>query len=403
MRKIDRRIVIIASVVFILGLGYGLMRFLIAQKAPPPVLRTVEAKRFVKAEPVSYQTIPSSVSGPGRLWSASEVDIISEAAGKIEPGDVVLRKGAGFDKGDTLFSIYPDEAELALQAHKSRYQNILAGVLPDLVIDFPDAEEAFRNFFTSIRVDRPLPDLPEIEDETLRIFLASRSVLSEYYDIKREELQLQRRTVTAPFNGTYLEVYMEVGAYANTGSRVARAIRTDGLELEVPLDRSDAAWISVGDPVTVHSETRDISWNGTVVRKSRYIDENTQSQEIFVRIHTSSGTSLLAGEFYNATFPVRPVKGVMEIPRNAVFNSNEVFVVQNGRLAKKNIRIVKVNERTLLFNGLQEGDSVVVQQLINVSEGTLVELNRDQAPQGGSAPPESEDNRDRKNKRQRNR
>ena len=46
--------------------------------------------------------------------------------------------------------------------------------------------------------------------------------------------------------------------------------------------------------------------------------------------------------------------------------------LREGRLAKKEINVIKINERTLIFNGLTEGDSVVVQQLINVSEGTLV-------------------------------
>ena len=66
----------------------------------------------------------------------------------------------------------------------------------------------------------------------------------------------------------------------------------------------------------------------------------------------------------------------MEIPRNSVFNSDEVFVARSGRLAKEKINIIKVNESTLIFNGLPEGDSVVVQQLINVSEGTLVQLDK---------------------------
>ena len=67
----------------------------------------------------------------------------------------------------------------------------------------------------------------------------------------------------------------------------------------------------------------------------------------------------------------------MEIPRNAVFNTNEVFVVQDGRLAKKFIDVVKLNDRTLIFKGIPEGDTVVVQQLINVSEGTLVQTDKD--------------------------
>ncbi len=97
----------------------------------------------------------------------------------------------------------------------------------------------------------------------------------------------------------------------------------------------------------------------------------------------NSQQPLLAGEYLMASFPVRPIKNVMEIPRSSVFNSNEVFIIKEGRLAKKEINIVKINERTLIFNGLTEGDSVVVQQLINVSEGTLVQVGNDQTGQPG--------------------
>ncbi|MCK4748395.1 MAG: hypothetical protein KAT15_15195, partial [Bacteroidales bacterium] len=113
------------------------------------------------------------------------------------------------------------------------------------------------------------------------------------------------------------------------------------------------------------------------IRKSQYVDENTQSQEIFIRIPYNRQQPLLAGEYLNATFPVRPINKVMEIPRNSVFNTNEVFIVRDGRLSKRQINVVKINERTLIFNGLTEGDSLVVQQLINVSEGTLVQLDKE--------------------------
>jgi RND family efflux transporter MFP subunit len=197
-------------------------------------------------------------------------------------------------------------------------------------------------------------------------------VISEYYSIQRDELQLERRTVRAPFNGTYTEVYMELGAYTNTGGRVARAIQTDHLELEVPLQRADAAWVQIGDPVTITSEKRELEWKGKVIRKGQFVDENTQRQAVFVQIAYDQKQPLLAGEYLQARFPVRPIEGVMEIPRNAVFNSNEVFLVRSNRLIKQPINVIKENERTLIFNGLTEGDSVVVQQLINVSEGTLV-------------------------------
>ena len=386
MRKIDRRIVIVVSVIFIIGLAYGLMKFLIAQKEPPPVRRSIEARRYVKVEPVNYNTLKSSVSAPGRLASLAEVDIVAEASGKIEAGKIVLKKGSSFSKGDVLFVVYPDEALLSLKARKSQYQNTLASILPDLAIDFPGHEEGFHKFFSSISVERPLPSLPQVKDDKLKIFLASRNVISEYYNIQRDQLQLNRRTVKAPFNGTYKEVYMELGAYTNTGGRVARAIKTDELELEVPLARADAAWVNIGDAVTVTSENGSLTWVGHVIRKSKFIDENTQSQEIYIRISNNSRQPLMAGEYLVATFPVRPIENVMEIPRNSVFNSNEVFQVREGRLVKQEINVIKVNERTLIFNGLQEGDTVVVQQLINVSEGTLVQVDKGSTKQGQMRP-----------------
>ncbi len=382
MRKIDRRIVIVVSVIFILGLAYGLMRFLIAQKEAPPVRRSYESRRLVKTEPVIYENLPSEVSAPGRLASVAEIDIVAEGSGKIEAGNVSLKKGASFAKGDVLFIVYPDEAILALKARKSQYQNTLAGILPDLVIDFPENEAQFSNFFASIHTDKPLPLLPDINDSKLKIFLASKNVISEYYHIQSDELQLQRRTLRAPFNGTFKEVYMELGAYTNTGGRVARAIRTDQMELEVPLERMDAAWVNIGDPVSVASEKGSLTWKGQVIRKSKFIDEDTQSQDIFIHLSNNHKEPLLAGQYLVATFPVRPIEDVMEIPRNSVFNTNEVFLVKNERLVKDQINIVKENEKTLIFNGLQEGDTVVVQQLINVSEGTLVQVDNGSQEQG---------------------
>jgi membrane fusion protein (multidrug efflux system) len=378
MRKVDRRIVVIAAFIFIVGLAYGLMRFLAAQKEDLSKRPPVEAKRFVKAEPVKYTTIFSPVSAPGRLSSVAEVDIVAEAPGRLQQGSVALKKGTEFSKGDILFVVYPDEAALELKASKSQFLNTLANLLPDIRIDFPKHEQGYVEFFSSIRLDQPLPPFPEIKDEKLKIFLTSRNVLSQYYNIQKDELQLNRRTTVAPFDGTLTDVFLEVGSYTNTGGRIARAIRTDQLELEVPVERFDAAWINIGDPVTVRSDRRGLTWKGQVIRKSQFVDPNTQSQAIFIKIQNHRNPALLAGEYLQAEFPGHPIENAMEVPRNVVFNTNEVFVIVDNRLEKRVANIIKINEKTLVFNGLEEGQVLVMQPLINVLEGTLVERLGDQ-------------------------
>ena len=386
MRKIDRRIVIIAALIFIVGLAYGLMRYLIYLKEDPFMRPAVEAKRFVRAEPVAYRTIISPVGAEGRLTSVSEIDLVAEASGKILAGDIPLKTGATFSKGDVLFTVYPDETALALKARKSQFLNMLANLLPDISIDFPDHEQSYRDFFSSIEIDKKLPPFPATKDEKLKIFLASRNVLSEYLNIQKDELKLSRHTLRATYDGALTMVYQEVGAYTNTGGRIARAIRTDLLELSVPLPRFDADWVKIGDPATVYTDLQQNTWTGKVVRKGQFIEENTQSINIYIQLRNNPENSLLVGEFLNASFEGHPIDNVMQIPRNAVFNTNEVFIIVDGRLQKRIINVIKRSEQTLLFRGLNEGEIIVLQPLINVLEGTLVSWSGDPDSNEGRNP-----------------
>lgn len=250
----------------------------------------------------------------------------------------------------------------------------MANLLPDIKIDYPEYEDEFRTFFNAIDVNKKLPEFPTIKNEKLEIFLASRNVLSNYYSILKDELQLSRHTIIAPFDGTYSEVYLEAGAYTNMGGRVAHAIQTDILEIEVPLDKFDAEWVKIGDNVDLYSESRELKWRGNIVRKSQFVDENTQSQGVFIRVKNLGKKPLLVGEYIKAQFPGHPIQDAMEIPRNAVFNTNEVFIVEDGKIHNEMINIIKVNEKTLIFDGVDEGETIVVQPLINVQEGTLVDV-----------------------------
>ena len=375
MKKIDRRIIIVGAFIFIVAFSYGIMRFLIARGEEPPMRPPVEAKRYVKADPVQYRTVVSPVEGTGRMVSFAQLDLVAEASGKIIVSNISLKKGSRFSKGDVLFTIYPDESALALKARKSRFLNSLANLLPDLAIDFPEQEQTFRDFFNAVNLELSLPSFPKVQNEQLRIFLSSRDVLSEYYSIKKDELQLSRHTLKAPFDGAYTDIYLEAGAYTNMGGRVARAIRTDMLEMEVPLERFDARWVKVGDRTVMRDEERNFQWEGVVVRKSPFVDAENQSQAIFIRLRNNADKPLLAGAYLKATFPGQPIEDVMEIPRNVVFNTNEVFIVNEARLHKRTIDIVKVNKKTLLFKGLKEGEMLVMQPLINVQEGTRVEIH----------------------------
>ena len=380
-----RKITFIAvALIVLLGGSAALSLLFVSMKPEPPRKPDMEMKRFVKAETVKYNEIISSVAQEGRVVSSSEITLVAEASGKIEKGSIALRKGTSFKKGQLIAVIYKDEVELALKARKSRFLTTIITLLPDIKVDFSEQLDAYEMFFRAIDMDEELPEMPVIRDEKLKIFLASRNVLSEFYGIQQDEKRLKRHLLYAPFNGTFTLVNFEVGGYINVGGQIAKMIRTDQLEVEVPVKNVHSKWIKIGDKVRVYSKNRITEMPGVVVRKSDFINVNTQSRSIFVKVQHAANVEMLAGEYKIVEFPGQKIAAAMEISRSAVFNSNEVFVIIDGRLKKQVIDIVKTNETILIFNGLDEGMKIVVEPLINVQENSPVGILGEEQPKSGS-------------------
>ncbi|KOH42852.1 efflux RND transporter periplasmic adaptor subunit [Sunxiuqinia dokdonensis] len=369
---------VVVALIVLLGGSALLSKLFISMKPETGTRPEADVKRYVAAQPVAYSDITSEVTAQGRVISGNEVALIAEAAGKIEAGQVSLKKGASFRKGAHLATIYKDEVELELKSKKSVFLNSLTNILPDLRIDFPDSYEVFLKFFNEIDLNEKLPELPDYENEKLKVFLASQGILNEYYNIRQNEKKLERHSMYAPFDGTFTQVNYEVGAFVNTGGQIASMIRTDLLELEVPVENEFSKWIKLGHRVKVQKVGADNLY-GTVVRKAAFVDQNTQSRSIFVKVDAKAGTEMLAGEYLSVEFPGYPIPNAMEIPRSAVFNTNTVFTVVDGYLQKAQINIIKVNTSTLIFDGLEEGTYVVTEALINVKERTPVEILDPQA------------------------
>jgi multidrug efflux pump subunit AcrA (membrane-fusion protein) len=372
----NRGIITFVVIVLFLG-GAGLLSWWLTSMKPAPeapVANTVT--RLVQTRMVSYQDLKSDIEVPGRLASGRVIDVVSEVSGEILRGDIPLKEGQNFNKGQLICTIYDKQRILDIKASKSQFMNSLANTLADIKFDYPDHYDNVFAFFEAIKMDEALPELPEISDKSLRIFLASRNILNQYYGIKSQEEMLAKHYISAPFTGSIMEVYIEAGGIANMGTRIARIIKTDVLELEVPIEVDNLQWIHRGDEVVVLDETGTHEWPGKVVRISSFVDPATQAASVFVEVNNSPTHPIYAGMYLRARFDEKTIAHAMEIPRQAVFNQNEVFMVKDSLLEKHTIDIKKVNENTVIFDGLEAGDEVVIEALVNVKEGTRVKTRQ---------------------------
>ncbi|MFZ1805925.1 MAG: efflux RND transporter periplasmic adaptor subunit [Cyclobacteriaceae bacterium] len=370
---------IVLGIVFIVIIGGTIVfsNFLISQKELPPQRPKTEIKNYVSVVPVAYQPIPVSIEAFGRVGSSQQLNLVAEVGGKLLPGNISFKEGTNFRQGDILAKINNSEQLLNLQSRKSNFLNLVASVLPDLKIDFPDNYDQWDAYYNNIDLDKTLPVLPKELTPKAKAFLATKNILSEYFAIKSLEENLSKYTLIAPYNGSIQSVSIEIGSVVNPGSVVASIIRTDRLELKIPIELKDFENISIGTKVSIFQEgSENKSWTGKVVRKADFVDANTQSVSAYVSIESPKG-DVYDGMYLRAVIPGKVVKEGMRIQRSIVQNKSEVFVVEDNKLQTKKINIAQITQDEVVFNGLTPGSMLVVDAPSNASNNMVVEIIKD--------------------------
>ncbi|MFY0687393.1 MAG: HlyD family efflux transporter periplasmic adaptor subunit [Cyclobacteriaceae bacterium] len=372
-----RQFIILGSAIAIIALSVLGAKFAASFKEEPVAKKPPEAKKYVKTVPVAYQDVETVVRAFGRVETAQSLDLLSEVAGRMYQGKVRLKEGSNFKKGTLLFRIDDTEAELNLKSQKSNFLRDLAAILPDMKLDFDENFETWNGYFKNIKLDKDLPILPEVTDDKARTFLATKGIFSNYYNIKSAEVRLKKYNYYAPFDGSISQINFETGAFVNPGTNIGKIIRAGVHELRVSVESKDIAWINEGAPAQITSDESGLSWNGVVTRISDFVNQSTQSVDVYIAIEQTS-KRLYDGQFLEATIPAQVIKDGMVIPRNLIYNGNEVFVLEDTLLKVKEIDIVRLTEQDAVFSGLTEGVDLVSEPLIGAYNNMKVFKNEDQ-------------------------
>lgn len=359
--------------VLIGAVSYLSMVYLTSLKKQPEPPQVVKNIPFVKTQKITYSDIPLSIVNQGRLSSNHKVDLISEVQGKILPGAVSHKVGQSFKKGQLLYSVYDEEAKLALKATKSKFLTSVANILPDIKYDFEQNYSAWMAFFGSIDIEKVLPELPKVKTEQEKIYLAGKNILNDYYTIQSSEIRLAKHQIYAPFNGSFSQVYFQEGSIANPGTKIASIIRTDLLELEVSFEVDQVKWLKVGQPVELQLDNKAIT-QGKISRIADFVDAKTQSVLVYVDVPNTTGQKLFEGMYMKARFYGFTLNQVMKVPRSAVFNFDEIYLVSDSKLQKTRIDVVKVDQDYLYFSGPAENSIMAIELPLNPSDQMRVQV-----------------------------
>ncbi len=321
----------------------------------------------VKVEVAQPSTLSSEIRAYGTLRSARELEVVAEVGGILEEGDIPFLPGQTFREGQVILRVDERSIRYRLAQLKSGFMSNLARLLPELDVDFPEESEPWRDYFASFQIEGATADLPEVKSERIKLYLARYNIYQGFYDIRAQELLLSKAAIRASFDGVIAETYQRVGASVMTGGRLGRILSHKDLELEVALPAGEVAWLS--DTASVELSGSGGTWSGSLQRYGGEIDESTQTLSVYVKLLNPPATPPI-GSFLEARFATRSIDSGFRIPRAALHGGDQVYLIENGRLALGDVEIGRQEDDTVvLTGGISAGDSVVVEALEGVVPG----------------------------------
>jgi membrane fusion protein (multidrug efflux system) len=186
----------------------------------------------------------------------------------------------------------------------------------------------------------------------------------------QQEVIFKRYTLYAPFDGSYKSVTSEVGSVASMNMQIATLIRTDEMEVIVPVLPEKLEWINKGLKVEFKRNNGQ-TVKGKVSRVAGFIDQGSQSVNVYVTVRNNRSNYLLEGEYVEAAFTSPGAVSGMVVPREALLKNNRVYVLENGQIQEREVKVLERLEDSYIIEGFKEGETIVVESLVDVKPGQL--------------------------------
>lgn len=348
----------------------------------------------------------------GTVMAGRELQLRPLVGGRITEVSDVLEEGGVVERGETLVTIDPFDFAIRVDARRAELAESrakLAEIESDLAAERAMLEQDLEqvtlserdvNRRTTLRKkavtsEKALDDARILLSERRQAVQARRQMLERLAAraaqqrarinllealLRRDEMDLERTTIAAPFDAFVADVDASVGQQVGTNDPLARLIDATRLDVRFHLSASEFARLLASEhyadrPVRVlwrlGGETRE--FEGVIERRQSEIDPTTGGVELYARLQgTGIDGPLRPGAFVEVYIPDRPYRSVVSLPQTALHADDMVYKVVDGRLAVQRVTPVVRQQGKVLVAGLEPGTLVVTTRFPEMGPGVRV-------------------------------
>lgn len=287
----------------------------------------------------------------GTVYPNAEVNIASETNGKVV--SVGAKLGDYVSKGTLLVKL-DDRIRLAnYQTAKANFEKLKK--------DYERYQQLYRE-----------KSISESQMEQVQF-----QYLNAEAQLKIAEKQLEECRITAPFSGFVSSRTVEVGQVVSPGSPLMNLIDIGTVKVRIQVPEKEILAIKPGEEVIIKTE---LIPNEKYLGKIQNIGFKSDESKTFpAEIVVNNRRNLLkGGMFVKVEIPSIKRGKALLIPREALVGSKtepKVYVVENNVARLRNVVLGNDYGKKLeIIQGLSDGELVVVEGLLNLKDGTSVEI-----------------------------
>ena len=186
---------------------------------------------------------------------------------------------------------------------------------------------------------------------------------------ERALLDLKRCIIRAPFDARVVRSMVDLASTVSPSGPVAVLQRIDFAEVRLPLSRRQMnllGSISEAKKHHIHLTNGTQKWSAKFERMLGEVDATTHTQSVIALVanpYTSGNATLEFGAFVSAEMRGETLKNVTVIPELALQQNEEVYLLNDGKLIAKPVRIIERKKGEVFVTGLNAKEYVCVTQL----------------------------------------
>ena len=383
---------VISLSIIILG---ALSTYILIESRRPPQQQEQEIiAPLVMVKQLKAKDIQMVIRAYGTVSPKVEVDIVPEVPGKVVSVNSDLKAGGLIPAGDQILQIDERDYKFAVQQTNA----VVADAQVKLEIEMAEAEVARREW------DQLHPDTEPNSPLVLResqVRKAQAALESAKAQLATAQLRLERTSLSLPFDALIISEKVDLGQFMVAGQPVAVAYGIDTVEIKIPLEDEELAWFDAFKDSTSLNSNRALSrktpavvkadfagaehtWNGYVTRTTGQVDKMSRMISVVVEVpkpfeRSNGRPPLLPGIFARVLIEGKVLKNAMAVPRDAIHDSNKVWIVKDGSLHIEALDIVRADKDfAYAMARVDQNATIVTSSLDTVMEGMKVRTQPEQ-------------------------